>query len=358
MRVFACEHCASEIEFETSVCPVCASQLGYLPEERTIRELIPSTGSASYRIAGHARERWRCLNAAWGCNWLLPAATTAEWCRSCELTRGRPDAGRPNAITAWALAEAAKRRVVHQLDRLSLPVRARTASTPDGLVFDLVYLPGQRGLTGHLDGVITLDLAEADPQFRDALRDRLGEPFRTLLGSLRHEVGHHYWRCLVEHTDELARFRALFGDERADYGAALQDYYNGVDPVWDQRCFVTRYAHAHPHEDWAETFAHYLHLVDLVDTAVARGLIRTGSPVGVDLPTPPRASIREILHLWRPIHRTIDALADTVGSAHLYPIDPTGAAVDKLAYVHTLVTACRQRPRPMPSTARTTVPIP
>jgi hypothetical protein len=343
MRDFACEHCGSGIRFETSTCPVCSSMLGYRPEERTIREVHPTASEASYRIAGHATEYWRCLNAAWGCNWMLPAVTGATWCRSCALTRGRPDDGRPDAIAAWALAEASKRRLVHQLDRLSLPVRPRSAATPDGLVFDLVFLPGQRGLTGHLDGVVTLDLAEADTAHRDELRRQLGEPLRTLLGSLRHEVGHHYWHGLVEQRDDLERFRSLFGDERADYGSALQRYYTTADGAWDEQRFITRYAQAHPHEDWAETFAHYLHLVDLVDTAAAHGLIPLAPRPGDDLPVPPGATVDQILDLWRPIALAIDDVADTVGSAHLYPFEPAGAVVDKLAYVHACVTTRARR---------------
>src|SRR3954453_7687658 len=151
MRRFACEHCGSEIRFETSTCPVCQSHLGYVPDELAIRQLVPSGEPATYVIAGERTERWRCLNAAWGCNWVLPADEGATWCRSCALTRGRPDNARPDAIEAWALAEGWKRRLIHQLDRLTLPVQGRTPSTPHGLTFDFVHLPGERGLTGHLD---------------------------------------------------------------------------------------------------------------------------------------------------------------------------------------------------------------
>ena len=242
MRRFGCEHCGSVIRFEASSCPVCSSLLGYVPAERTLRRLLPVGDDVSYDVAGLATPQWRCLNASWGCNWVLPAAAGAIWCRSCRLTRGRPDEGRPEAIAAWSLAEASKRRLVHQLDRLLLPVDTPTAAAPGSLVFDLVHLPGERGLTGHLDGVVTLDLAEADPVHRDALRRQLGEPFRTLLGSLRHEVGHHYWRQLVVATGGVDTFRATFGDERADYGEALQRYYAGDDEPWDEERFVSAYA--------------------------------------------------------------------------------------------------------------------
>jgi hypothetical protein len=357
MKTFGCEQCGSTVRFEWSTCPVCSSMLGYLPAERTIRQLLPSAHDAGYRVAGGHIEYWRCLNAAWGCNWMLTAATGATWCRSCALTRGRPDQGRPDAIAAWALTEAAKRRLVHQLDRLALPVRAPAGAMSDELVFDLVYLPGERGLTGHLDGVVTLDLAEADPAYRDAQRRQFGEPFRTLLGSLRHEVGHHYWGHLVEDRDDLAAFRSVFGDERADYGSALQRYYTDARVTWDRTRGITRYAQAHPHEDWAETFAHYLHVVDLVDTAAGHGLIAGAAEPGEDLPTPGNATLAELLDLWRPIALAIDDVADAVGAAHIYPFDPAPSVVDKLAYVHSRVTARRplaaqsSRPRVPPAAA-------
>jgi hypothetical protein len=235
------------------LCPVCGALLGIVPDELTIRALIASSDAVTFTIAGAGSSVWRCLNATWGCNWVLPAGTGATWCRSCALTRGRPDDGRPDAVDAWALAEAAKRRLVFQIDGLGLPIEPRSPATPNGLAFDLVDLPGDRGLTGHLDGVVTIDLAEADPVHRDELRRRLGEPYRTLIGNLRHEIAHHYWHRLVGQSDHLARFRSLFGDECADYAAALERYYSAVPgDVWDDQRYVTRYAQAHPHEDWAE----------------------------------------------------------------------------------------------------------
>ena len=173
--------------------------------------------------------------------------------------------------------EASKRRLIHQLDTLALPIEERSAGSPHGLAFDLVYLPGEAALTGHLDGIITLDLCETDEQHRDALRRRLDEPFRTLIGHLRHEIGHHYWDYLVPPGGPLDAFRQLFGDERADYRAALTDHYlRGGD--WNRARHITPYAGAHPLEDWAETFAHYLHIADATTTAIAHHLT-VGPPV-------------------------------------------------------------------------------
>jgi hypothetical protein len=333
MQRFNCERCGTEIAFEASSCPVCDAPIGYVADEQTLRAFTPSDDGVSYALPGDSREFWRCLNAAWGCNWMVPAATGITWCRSCALTRGRPDDRRPDAIDAWMLIEASKRRLVHQLDRLGLPIEARTPANPSGLVFDLVHVPGERGLTGHLDGVVTIDLTETDPMARDQLRRALGEPYRTLIGNLRHEIAHHYWHQLVGHSDRLPRFRALFGDERAAYGPALERHYASPEVPWDDQRFVTRYAQAHPHEDWAETFAHYLHLVDLVDTARAHGLLEpdtSTSTTGVTDPAP----FARILDRWQPLAGALGDLADAVGSTQIYPIHPAGAVIDKLEFVH------------------------
>jgi hypothetical protein len=335
MERFACGACANEVRFDASTCPVCRRSLGYVPGERTIRTLEPLGDGVSYAIRGSAGTWWRCLNAAWGCNWVLPADTAATWCRSCALTRGRPDEGRPDAIEAWSRAETAKRRLIHQLDGLQLPVESRSPATPNGLVFDLVYLPGERGLTGHLDGVVTLDLAEADDRTRDDIRRSLHEPYRTLIGNLRHEIGHHYWHRLVGQGD-LGPARALFGDERVDYAASLARHYGAPDEPWDETQFITRYAAAHPLEDWAETFAHYLHIVDLVETAAAFGLLDDEADVSVV--SAETATFVDLLGRWRPVARAIDAIADDLGSPPIYPWYPAGTVVDKLEFVHTCVT--------------------
>ena len=231
MQGFACERCASTIRFDTIRCPHCAAPQGYVPGRQTLRALTGADDGVSFTTIGDATMLWRCLNAAWGCNWVLPAATGATWCLSCSLTRGRPDEARPDAIGAWAVAEAAKRRLVHQLLRLGLPVEGRSPATPNGLTFDLVYLPGEGGLTGHLDGVYA-DLAEADERHREELRRLLAEPFRTVIGTLRHEVGHHYARAAGQ-GDDLVEALALFGDERSDYAGASSATTRPVDRAWD-----------------------------------------------------------------------------------------------------------------------------
>jgi hypothetical protein len=213
------------------------------------------------------------------------------------------------------------------------------------LAFDLVSLPGEGGITGHLDGIVTLDLAETDDQHRDELRRRLGEPFRTVIGHLRHEIGHHYWGRLVGQTNEIDRFRRLFGDERGDYARAVDRHYSGGNAAWDPTRFVTAYAASHPLEDWAETFAHYLHIIDAVDTAVAHDLIpsdRTGMLVADAIGD---LELADVLEAWRPINAAVNAIAETLGAPAVYPFDPVGAVVDKLAFVHGQIAAHTERDR-------------
>jgi hypothetical protein len=330
MHIFRCDRCGHVVDFSAHECGSCGAELGYVSERQSIAVLATSSKPATFEIDTVDGRFWRCLNAAWGCNWMLPADSDTPWCRSCRLTRGRPDEARPDAVAAWMIAEAAKRRLVHQLDTLGLPIEGRSSEDPDGLAFDLVHLPGEGGITGHSEGVVTLDLAETDDRHRDELRVRLNEPFRTVIGHLRHEIGHHYWSVLVRDRGCETSFRRLFGDERVDYRTAVEAYYVGNRPAWDPTVHVTAYAASHPLEDWAETFAHYLHVVDGLDTAIAYGL--APAELGAD------PDVAEILDVWRPVNVAITAVAAAVGMPPIYPFDPTGVVVDKLAFVHDRVT--------------------
>lgn len=345
MRVFHCDRCGNVVSFSAQTCPHCSSLLGYVPRQRTIRLLEPANDPVSYEIDGEEQLAWRCLNSAWGCNWMVPTRSGNVWCRSCQLTRGRPDEAQPDAVEAWAIAEFAKRRLVHQLDEIRLPIELRSDSVPDGLAFDLVHIPGEGGITGHFDGVVTLDLAETDDGHREDLRRQLGETFRTVIGHLRHEIGHHYWARLVAGSDEMAEFRTVFGDERVDYAEAVERHYASVTGRWDQTRFVTSYAASHPLEDWAETFAHYLHIVDVVDTAVAHDLIPPESSAVLIADAVGTLELGGILEAWRPINSAVNAIAEALGVPAVYPFDPVGAVVDKLAFVHRQIAAHTERDR-------------
>ncbi|HEV6963934.1 zinc-binding metallopeptidase family protein, partial [Roseateles sp.] len=291
------------------------------------------------------------LDSAAACNWLLEADEVAAGftlCRCCRLTRTVPDLSQPGAALWWCRVEQAKRRLVSSLIGLKLPVASRAEDPAHGLAFDLLMPPaeGPGVVTGHADGVITLDVSEADDARREQRRDQLGEPYRTLLGHLRHECGHYYWQRLVEASAWLEPFRALFGDEREDYAAALQRHYaNGAPADWGQH-FVSAYASAHPWEDWAETWAHYLHLVDTLDTARSFGLDgervelsyeRFTADVVAEASDPDAAGFVQLINSWMELTGVLNELSRAMGVADFYPFVLSAQAVRKLHFVHRVI---------------------
>jgi hypothetical protein len=199
-------------------------------------------------------------------------------------------------------------------------------------------------MTGHDDGLITLALVEADDAERVKRRTAMGEPYRTLLGHFRHETGHYFWDRLVRDGGRLAECRAVFGDDTQDYSAALQRHYKeGPPPDWQEN-FVSAYATAHPWEDFAETWAHYLHIVDTLEMARAFGLgiapraDRTGElATEVDFDPYRTKDIRAVIEAWVPLTATVNSLNRCMGAADLYPFVLSPAVVEKLAFIQALV---------------------
>jgi hypothetical protein len=314
MRSFSCPTCRHLVYFENFGCLHCGTELGYSRPDRTL--VAAST---------------RCANAGLAdCNWV---PDDGPLCGCCALTRTRPADDDGAGLAAFARTEAAKRRLVFQLDELGLPT--------DGVVFDLLSSAEQPVTTGHADGVVTIDLAEGDDPHREALRVQLAEPYRTLLGHLRHEIGHWYWTVLVQPDPEP--FRALFGDERADYATALERHYGGSPPSGWEETAVSTYATAHPWEDWAETFAHYLHIRDTLQTAAAFGLAVHG-PVAADedslaaTPTADPKSFDEIIDTWLPLTYALNAVNRSMGKDDLYPFVLSATVLRKLRFVHEATT--------------------
>jgi hypothetical protein len=333
MRAFACGNCGQLVFFDNSACLRCGAELGFLPDRG---ELVMAAADDGLR---------RCADAAVvRCNWMVGAEDPSGRCRSCRLTRTRPNDADPAALAAWAKAEAAKRQLIFQLLELHLPV------TSD-LAFDLLSSGAKPVLTGHRDGVITVDLAESDDAHRERTRSRLGEAYRTMLGHFRHEIGHFYWPQLIQ-ADRvwLGRARELFGDERADYNQALKRHYDqGAPAAWEQT-HVSAYATMHPWEDWAETFAHYLHIRDTLQTAASFGMLVTGpvtvppARLDVSLVAAPSADLDEesfdlIVGEWLPLTYALNAVNRSMGKDDLYPFVLTAPVIGKLAFVHERIRA-------------------
>jgi hypothetical protein len=291
---------------------------------------------------GHP-ERQRCANAQLArCNWITDDAHFGGLCRSCRLTRTRPADFDAEGLENFRVAEAAKRRLVFQLLELGLHIGS-------DLRFDLLSSAHRPVPTGHADGVITLDLAESDDVHREQRRAELGEPYRTVLGHLRHEIGHYYWPMLVERAGRIEAYRGLFGDEREDYQAAIDHHYELGPPADWSRSHVSAYATMHPWEDWAETFAHYLHIRDTLETAAEFGIVVAGPDRVADpmLSAVPRDEVlgggfEPILQTWLPLTYALNALNRSMGAGDLYPFTLAGVVVDKLSFVHECVAGGRR----------------
>jgi hypothetical protein len=353
MKIFHCDHCEHLVFFENTQCVKCGHTLAYLPDVGQVASLDPvdgglwrsplaETGGRTYRQCANYAEQQIC-------NWAVDASDPQVMCVSCRLTRVIPDLSVPGNREAWFRLEVAKRRLVYTLASLKLPLVNKQEDPASGLAFDLLAdLPeGQAPvLTGHADGIITVNIAEADDAERERRRAELHEPYRTLLGHFRHESGHYYWDRLVRGTDRIEAFRELFGDERQDYAQAIQRHYQtGPTANWFER-FVTVYAGAHPWEDWAETWAHYLHMTDTLETAAECGLSirprRADEPLLLEVPAPagsPAASFERLIDSWFPLTYVLNSLNRGLGLPDAYPFVLSTPAIDKLRFVHETVVA-------------------
>lgn len=347
MLLFKCQNCGQLIYFENTRCESCGSRLGYLPDLGTLSAVEPD-GAAWIALEDRSRRYRFCENWERGaCNWMVDATAGEVMCQACQHNRTIPDISDPDRLRDWQKIEEAKRRLLYALIKLGLPHPAAASGEAEPLVFDFLADPpdgGAQVLTGHDNGLVTIALKEADDAVREAARATMGELYRTLLGHFRHEVGHYYWDKLVRDAGEQESFRALFGDERADYGAALQRHYEAGPPAdWRGR-FVSSYATMHPWEDWAETWAHYLHIVDTLEMAGAFGI--TINPELSDDPTlvaqvsfdPHRVRhVKTLIDAWLPLTYAVNSLNRSMGQPDLYPFVIPPPVVEKLGYIHALV---------------------
>ena len=360
MDIFHCDHCGQLVFFENTQCMQCGHRLAYLPETGQMGSLesladglwhspAPDRAPTEYRLCAN-------YTAYDVCNWAVCASDGNPLCLSCRLTRVIPDLDAAGHRQAWYRLEVAKRRLLYSLLKLRLPMADRQTDPSCGLAFELVEGPSSPHqpwvLTGHRDGVITINVAEADDAERERRRIALNEPFRTLLGHFRHEIGHYYWDRLMKDSDRLEAFRALFGDERQDYAAALQAYYaNGPRQDWQLR-FVSAYATMHPWEDWAETWAHYLHVTDAVETAAGCGISlqprRTDEPNLTHVPigaASPDAPFDRLMESWFPLTYVLNNLNRALGLPDGYPFVLSAPAIEKMRFVHdTVGMAAASRP--------------
>lgn len=343
MRQFSCTACGNRVHFENDTCVSCGRFLGFDADEMTLIALEPAGSDANsfHRFGDQGLHRLRyCGNHEHGvCNWLTTVDDPNGLCAACDLNRTIPNLSEPGNGAAWQALEQAKKRLVYSLLRFGLPTDGAAAGK-GRLTFDFI----RGALTGHADGLITIDVSEADSVQRERQKQMFNEPYRSLLGHLRHESGHFYWTLLVEAAHKLDEFRRLFGDETPDYGEALAAYHaRGPADEWQGR-FVSAYASAHPLEDWAETWAHYLHMVDAIDTAEAVGLEprAAGLLLGAAWPFKPYDIYREetfqaMVERWVPLTLAMNDLSRSLGHPDFYPFVIPPPAYEKLAFVHRVI---------------------
>ncbi|MBA4783770.1 MAG: putative zinc-binding metallopeptidase [Rhizobiales bacterium] len=357
MRRYSCPNCGNEVHFQNTQCINCSALLGYVPG--LDRMLSADAATSAFGADGEARAA--CANReAISCNWLvIPGKNThgvaGRLCTSCSRTTIIPDLSAPGNIERWARLESAKRLLFYSIEKFHLPLES---AGPDGdttlrfnLKGDKPALDGtiKRVLTGHENGLITINIAEADDDVREKNRTAMGEPYRTLIGHFRHEVGHFYWDCLIRDGGRNSDFTACFGDASVDYAAALSNHYQNGPPADWRNHHVSAYASAHPWEDFAETWAHYIHMIDALETAFAYNVtpqpIRAGGTAGTavteaaSLPETPYklSDWPTLVEAWIPLTVAMNAMSQSIGNHDFYPFVLTEAILHKLGFIHDLI---------------------
>jgi hypothetical protein len=343
MNRFYCR-CGQPIFFDSTGCVSCGSSLGF--DKESLQLLAVDIEPDGTLLAADGRRYKSCRNGTEfnACNWLIPIPSGEAYCWACQFNRTIPDQGRPRNNQRLQRFETAKKRLFYTLLRLGLPLTSGFRDPEDGLLFD--FIEDQRSdpqrspeafvQTGYHGGVITINTLEADDDARESLRVLLKELYRTLLGHLRHESGHYYWSILDPDATVLGEFREAFGDPEPDYGEALAAYYaNGAAFGWQDH-FISAYASAHPVEDWAETWAHYLLIYDALETAAAHGVVSTW---------PDDLGIDERVAEWRPLSVALNELNRSSGLGDAYPFVLNDRVAGKLRFVHEIVRQLALRTR-------------
>jgi hypothetical protein len=349
MQTFTCDECAQLLFFENNHCIRCGHLLGFSIEEGDVLTLKPNkqladtyvdvsdANGASYRLCGNSIK----YNA---CNWLIPADQAHEFCASCRLTEVMPPLQDETQRKQWVRVEAAKRRLLYTLHGLQLAVQSRTENPKLGLAFRFEESTKEKPVyTGHASGIITMNMAEANASFRENAREKLGEVYRTVLGHLRHECGHYYWELLVLPSHKwLPKARALFGDEQASYKDAIDRHYEkGAPKNWSDM-YISAYATMHPWEDWAETWAHYLHMLDTLETAGSYDLavksnVEKGQHARIKHIMRNREDFDALFDMWYSLTFVLNGLSRSMGMPDTYPFVISTSVKEKLRLVHDII---------------------
>jgi hypothetical protein len=365
MKTFSCT-CGQLIFFQNVFCVACKKELAFLPDSVTLSTLEPASNGLFTAASSDGNRLYKkCQNydRESVCNWMIPEDEPEVFCQSCRLNELIPDLSLEGNHTLWAAMELAKRRLLYSLLSLHLPISNKTHDPEKGLAFrfvsDVVNPDGSvtRALTGHDNGIITLNIAEADNGLREKTRLAMNEPYRTLLGHFRHEIGHYYWDRLVRDAKFIDGFRQIFGDEQANYAESLQTYYaNPVPADWQDR-YISAYATAHPWEDWAETWAHLLHIYDTLEVANDFGLkgksIRKGSRLAKKISAAKPGRFDAMIEEWLRLVVVLNSMNRSMGHQDLYPFVLSPRVIEKLRFASEVMTssALAEPPRQVAATS-------
>lgn len=353
MKLFKCQNCGNTVHFNNDVCLACNSRIGYVRRLFEISALEPNDDGSWRLLAEPGRNYFFCQNASEGaCNWLVPADSGESFCLACRFNLTIPDLSIPENHSRWRRIEQAKKHLFYSLTRWELPIPRRVDDPEHGLAFEFLADPVDAGgnvvksvMTGHSNGLIQVSIDEADDAERERRRAQMGEPFRTLIGHFRHEIGHFYWDLLVKDRGGIAAFAEVFGDPAQDYHAALQNHYASGPPANWQQTHISAYASSHPWEDFAETWAHCFHMVDGLETARAFGIFPAGLPAGAIHPAevdPYEATrIDHVIAAWVPLTVAINSINRSLGQPDLYPFVLTDAVIRKIDFIFRLIAHAR-----------------
>lgn len=351
---FSCR-CGNVLFFENTACVNCGVEVGYDPQSNDMVALDPGFV--------------RCANGVEHgvCNWVIPEDSQNKFCPACQLNHTIPDLSVEGNLEFWRRMESAKRRTLYTLNELGLHPVSKLVSQ-DGLAFDFLHpTPTQKVLTGHEHGVITINLLEANDPYRENMRSLMNEPYRTLVGHFRHEIGHYYWdRFFLNRptTDPLyVTLRELFGDESADYDAALKRHHSEGPPANWAANYISAYATCHPWEDWAETWAQYLQIVDGMETARDFGWDSREVPIPFTpfakedaAACPDRCEDLEFLETvnsWAKLAPALNEISASLGHQDLYPFVFSPSAVRKICFIHSVLKAVNEEDPAHPAVEET-----
>ncbi len=347
MKLYTCGKCNNLLYFENSFCLSCNHSVGFDASRLELITLLPGNVQGEYSDLSQNIDYRFCQNSSYGtCNWLVEKNDSNTFCLACSLNRTIPILTDKNA-ERWKRIEAAKHRLVYSLLKLNLPIKPKAHDDDEvGLAFDFLVDVSmeKRVITGHENGLITLNIEEADEAERVKNKLDLGEKYRTLLGHFRHEIGHYYWEVLIKDNNSIDSFRNLFGNENQDYSEALQRYYLQGPPVDWSIHFISQYASSHPWEDWAESWSHYMHLMDTLETAYYFGLhVNPGEQniaqnIGHKMNRDPYTieNFREVIESWLPLMFAVNSLNRSMGHVDFYPFVIAEEVIHKLEFIHNL----------------------